>query len=491
MVKTALLLTLAPSVGAAKVFLSPGAGLQQADYGKLGAAIEEKLGSSSDATQLCVGHSVGGVQPLLNAVAKGETQCDAGIVALGAAPLPDDHKDVSVPMLVVSGDLDGHIPFSHFAAAMHRASDRKDRHFATIRGASHMSFASGTPEQAVADTDLVAELSDSDTISKIADIVGDFVTGGGEHLTAAKDAAAGLAAPVVAALKLEGSTALGQVACNSHYPTNPTCNYPKYPDHSLPFGPSPAPSPPLPSNCICGSPWVMQSGKLAYNLPGPYSSTTNDAFQDVADVHPFHLPHIFNGPNSCYYKDASCILNVTTVTMPVQKAGDIWPSTPASAPLSVFEFKTKFKSREAVRAYVADPTSSSKLDDVNDMCKNINDAALKWALANAEASVKSRYESKGEPLVMVDDVEATIGITGPQWIADEMVYKRVKDSGSPTGTRIEVQSWKFVVGNTLNGSLPWFAPVGMHYCKLLSPARAMEWIYTDSLRSSAAAPVIV
>ena len=52
--------------------------------------------------------------------------------------------------------------------------------------------------------------------------------------------------------------------------------------------------------------------------------TSNDAFHDVADTHPFHLPHIFNQCDP----DPSrpCDLNTTTVTMPVLKAGALFPA---------------------------------------------------------------------------------------------------------------------------------------------------------------------
>jgi hypothetical protein len=472
------------SAGAANVMFIETPGFEEARHMTLKTIVSQELGDISADKQVCVAHGTDGI----DAISKSNVACDAGVAVLGAAPMPEALQKINGRVLVIGAELDGSIPFSHFAAARHRSANVEDRHFAVIRGASHASFTSGMLMESDAQTDLKSVASQEETFKTTAAILRDFVKGDGEALSAAKAAAEQLATPVVKALQLEGSTQLGHAACNSDWPTNPTCQYPKYPDHSLPLGPAPAPSPPLPSDCICGSPWVKQSGALAYNIPGPYTSFINDAFQDVSDTHPFHLPHIFN---KCSKPDASCVLNTTTVTMPVQKAGDLWPKDAKSAPLSVYEFKTKFKSREAIRVNAHDPTASSNLDKVSDMCKNINKAAFDWALANAESSVKSRYQQKGEPMVMVDDVEATIGITGPEWIKDELVYKRVKDSTSPTGTRIEVQSWKFVVGNTASGNLPWFFPVGMHYCKLLSPARAMEWIYTDSMRYSAQTDTVV
>ena len=65
------------------------------------------------------------------------------------------------------------------------------------------------------------------------------MSGGGEALASAEYAAAQLADPVIDALKLEGSVVIGHPACNSDYPTNPQCKYPRYPAHSLPFGPAP------------------------------------------------------------------------------------------------------------------------------------------------------------------------------------------------------------------------------------------------------------
>merc|ERR1712100_806750 len=65
-----------------------------------------------------------------------------------------------------------------------------------------------------------------------------------------------------------------------------------------------------------------------------------------------------------------------------------------------------------------------------------NQRAYDWALANAETSVRARFEKDGEPFVMVDDKPASIGITGPEWIKDELVYTRTDTSD---GSQIEIQ----------------------------------------------------
>jgi len=92
--------------------------------------------------------------------------------------------------------------------------------------------------------------------------------------------------------------------------------------------------------------------------------------------------------------------------------------------------------------------------------------------------------------------------SAPTWIKKELVYTRVqgedggqhralgeagaakasgRSSSSSNSSHIEIQSWQFVVATTPVKSK--YLPTGMHYCKLLSPARAMEWIYLDSLRA--------
>jgi len=461
------------------VTVFPGAGYANSDYGWV-SALRDVPGR-----ELCVAHSTG-CEHLRSLLEDEPNRCAAGAVFVADShQTPLQLANNSMRALFVAGTMDGVARFSHFAVARHRAqskdlSNGAHQHFAAIVGASHHSFASGTPSALAAELDLSPTLSQSEVHDTLSTIVNEFVHGAGAQLEVAEKRAGKLAAPIVAALKLEGSAALGKDICNSDFPTNPTCNYPKYPDFSLPFGPAPAPSPLPSTDCVCGSQWVtdVASPLIAGTLDGDrgtnFQVKSADAFHDVSDEHPFHLPHIWN---TCQ-PGASCVLNVTTLTMPVLKAGSLFPNA-SSAPLSAFEMKAKLKSRETLLK-AAGVAASSAVDKNMTICRDINERAVTWALTNADPDVRKAFEAHGEPLVMVDDQAAPIGITGPTWIKKELVYKRVQ-SEKGNGSHIEVQSWQFVVADLPVKSK--YLPTGMHYCKLLSPARAMEWIYTDGLRA--------
>jgi len=475
----------APAPRTTNITLFAGAGYDQSAYNPLRSAIDTALGDSN--MELCIAHSHDGTATALLSATADPQRCARGLVLLGAAPGVTRLAPHRQPILIIAGTTDGVARFSNFAAVrrMSQTSPQSGRRvFAALRGVAHHSYASGEPSDVCTQLDIMPEVSPDEAVSAVAQLVADFA--GGSHglkaLRAAEAVAEQLSTPVTDALELEGSTKLGHVACNSDFPTNPACQYPKYPDHSLPFGPAPAPSPPLPSDCVCGSPWVTQHATqlvadFAISAVPDTQLTSNDAYHDVSDTHPFHLPHIFN---SCSKDASSCTLNTTSLTMPNDKAGDLFPNA-SDAPLSLYEFKSKIKSREALWAAAGLTDIPSSVDSNTSVCQSINQMAWDWALSHADAATRTHFETHGEPFVMVADKKATIGVTGPEWIADEMVYTRVTYADG--SSHITVQSWYFPVSNTGGGSLPWFFPVGMHYCKLLSPARAMEWIYTDGLRA--------
>lgn len=63
---------------------------------------------------------------------------------------------------------------------------------------------------------------------------------------------------------------------------------------------------------------------------------------------------------------------------------------------------------------------------------------------------------------------------GPDWIWGELEYRENKDK-----TEVVVYS------NTMKTPIdyPIKASAGFHYCKVLSPARVMEWLYVDGLKA--------
>merc|ERR1711871_224733 len=284
--------------------------------------------------------------------------------------------------------------------------------------------------------------------------------------------------PLLDALSLAGYHYL-QTPCNSDYPTNPTCNYPMYPDKSV--GPRKGPPNPMPpSDCQCGSNWVMENAqKIMCDLDPTVSITTKDAFHDVSDVRPFHLPHIFKPEpgTACSSPTSSCSLETTTVTMPVYDSRDDLDT--GLYPVTASEYRTKLKSREACQqsAGVQNVNYTATDKENASICQTINKEAWKWALAHASQKAIDRFNANGQPYNFVEDKWSGIGPTGPKWIHDALTYTVAADKKT-----VDVQSHYFTTENKNLGNESYLDTVGYHYCKLLSPARAMEWIYVDGLR---------
>lgn len=203
-----------------------------------------------------------------------------------------------------------------------------------------------------------------------------------------------------------------------------------------------------------------------------------DAFHDVSDVRPFHLPHIFDPkPGSACSGPKECLINSTTVTMPIYDLKDqldtgLWPITAS-------EMRTKFKSRQAImEAAGLKDVNFTETDGSNTgICQSINQAAYEWALKHASPVALGRFQKYGQKLSFAEDKKSGFGIMGPTWIHDSLTYTPSQDKKT-----VVVQSHYFTTANKNLGDVPFIQTVGYHYCKLLSPARAMEWIYVDGLK---------
>jgi len=238
-----------------------------------------------------------------------------------------------------------------------------------------------------------------------------------------------------------------------------------------------------PVDCTCGSPWVNKvAAKMMAGLEGTPAATatleSKDSFQDVTDVRPFHLPHIWEPkPGTACADPATCKIETTTVSQPIYDFKDELDT--GLYPVTASEYRTKLKSREAVQQQAGlKNVNFTETDKLNTQtCRQINQAAYNWALSKASPKALARFQKHGQPYEFAEDLKSGFGITGPTWIHDALIFEPSKDKKV-----VKVQSHYFPIGNKNMGDEPFLETVGYHYCKLLSPARAMEWIYVDGLK---------
>lgn len=437
-------------------------------------------GLNESAPLAMAGHSLGGA--MLQDYVFSCKDCVAQVL-MGAGLLRKyrngtKSKIYPVPTLTLDGDLDGLMRVTRQAENYYFLQHSEDPHEASRfpvvihPGISHMQFASGTPPSNVKKNDLKPEVSDDAAHATIARTVSNFLNmhlpgvGSSTAATSTKQmsdevsATAPIMAPIISSLEMEGYKHF-KSPCNSDYPM-PSCPlYPRFPSGQKGNTPQ--------IDCTCGTPWSAKAQQILAGVDEDVTFDVNDAVHSVSDINPIHLPHIWS--KTCGSEKLACEVNSTTVTQPIYSTLDALDT--GFYYTSSSELRTKLKSRQSM--YIAVGRSDvnfTATDVVPSLCKAVNQASYDLALSMAGPRQLARYKRIGQPLVMGDDI--FLGNAGPLWIDNPLKYNTASDNSHVT---VQAPCSHTPVDYAISSA------AGFHYCKVLSPARALEWIYIDGLRA--------
>jgi hypothetical protein len=177
---------------------------------------------------------------------------------------------------------------------------------------------------------------------------------------------------------------------------------------------------------------------------------------------PFFHPAVVGREN----EDGSANLSIQTVSQPVYGTlGEFFDTGFFSS--TATKIRAKLNSPDAMlRAMGKD------YEDVNveNIAALINNATIQWALEQPPESVRRRYLARGLPWVAGPDRSHN---NGPGWIWSGLSFDRRTDA-----VEVRLHTMHTSVDHQIH-----FAD-GKLYMKLLSPARVLDWMYTDSLRQA-------
>merc|ERR1719437_394357 len=131
-------------------------------------------------------------------------------------------------------------------------------------------------------------------------------------------------------------------------------------------------------------------------------------------------------------------------------------------PVSSDELLAKFVSRQEGNLKVLGTRTAND----GDYCVELNQMAVDRAMQLASPVALQRFQAHGQRMVMGATNTVTIG---PQWVGSKMKYEEKNGDMVVSSSRLFTEPGDSAIS-------------GNHYCKLLSPARALEWIYIDGLK---------
>ncbi|MEM8612276.1 MAG: hypothetical protein AAGF93_09690 [Cyanobacteria bacterium P01_H01_bin.105] len=425
-----------------------------------------------------IAHSVGGIalQKYLKAFpenVKGQVLMGSFLGKWNLSKLDSKGQtivDYPVSTLTIGGTLDGLARITRIAAAFwyqqinsSHLTDKQKFPVVTIDGASHMQFASGKPTNFVADFDLKPGdgVEDADVHHQVGKLVYGFMCKRLSHcqseaslrfLSDEQTKTHQAVTPIIDALALEGYNGFKPACYNSaldNTRTDPKCT---------PY-----------------SPWIQNKANeiMAGSDVSPvsFSLDIKDSFHRSYSINPVHLPKI---ENFCEDKE-TCILKGNSVTQALYNLFDFFDT--GFFPISAFSLRTKLNSRQRFwqHAGVLDP--NFKETDGGSIGTEINQQVYQWALEHAGDKAREYFNKVGMPIEMGTDVVPCVS-AGPIFLLNYPKFNYVSKDG--------LESFQVRAGAMKTSlSYPLKVSSGFHYCQLLSPAAAMEWIYVDGLRPKA------
>jgi hypothetical protein len=267
-----------------------------------------------------------------------------------------------------------------------------------------------------------------------------------------------------------------------------------------------------PTKIVEGSPWAAMVQRdfvvpeIVFSLPSTvvYTNTT-DEFHQSWWINPFHDPPFYHPTVQVVQRSQQQEVSMKTVSEAVYEKTDYFFdggffSNAAS------EIRAKFNSPQAIQNAILKSTSTGVADvgsttdaattttTTTNLASRINAHTIAWAQQQAPDIVQQRYTSRGIYLVAGNDIAHH---SGPGWIWSYLTFRR-GTTITTTTVGADERPWQnnrrrhychprpcmYIDSHTMSTPLDHPVPFagGKFYCKLLSPVKALDWMYTDSLR---------
>jgi len=379
------------------------------------------------------GHSLGGI--MLETYIKDHPERAAGIILVGSY-LPDLFGDQSnqfpVPVLTAVGELDGmtiSYVYREWIESMIAEADQgvEDKYpVVVIDDANHGQVASGDIPTIVTDSDIPSPISLEEAHTRYASAIGAFITI--QEFGSFDPAQVEESLNMIHDLEIFTEDFLQPFISTSLMESDHDAENPS-------------------------SSWMIEGQKIILGATEEEVAKLQVVnklvpFEDLGDVKP------------SIEATEECGALVTTYCQPQYDSNIADANTLYSASV----IKAKFKIEDTVRESLCLPEAPRR------QCKDINQEAFNLALSLASEEARERFESIGQRLFFDDD---SVSPWGPGWeFSFGLHYDKVNETHTRLYSTSLISEPDFIIASA----------AGMHYCDLLSPFRALEWIYITSVQ---------